>query len=330
MTKFEWSQITRGPKKPLLMLGNPPREGVIDANRVDTSPDVKDELAGISDVAFARLREFEMLPYSETQIIEGDQYFVGSLASILGLDIDGLKNASGVELPLDDVGPDVTALTTAIARARATDARLTLAEVEAGKFVFYVVVVQDSEGVDIAFVRKTTGLKVATANKFFMRFADKMAKLEDPIFRIDYHFDFAVRGDDVAIWNVDNFLALFGDQDALKKAVPSFVQELNSNLGIQLSESTMTSMKDAGDHGSRFAQQIRRVSRLSYLREIEQASLASYLEDVSAIGHGIRVEGGEVHVPDEAIGSFLHLLEQRLWKGHFDGTVRRAQAFAAM
>jgi hypothetical protein len=325
-----WTGIKRGTKKPLLMLGNPPANAALEATRVDTSPGVKAELARIADIAFSRLREFEALPYSETRLLEDDQYFYGSVAEILGLDIAGADGGEQAPSHDDGGGSAATALSVAIDAARSTDRRLSLGDVQSARFVFYIVVVQDADGKDVALVRKTTGLKVATENKFFMKYADKLAKLEEPIFRIDYYFDFAIRGDEIAIWNPDNFLKLFSDVDALSKAVPSYVGAIGANLGVALSTDTKEFLISSGSGSARLGQQIRRISRLSHLKAVSPQSLKDYLADVSALQHGITMKKGVVSVPEEAVGAFLHLLEQRLWKGPFDGAVRQAQAFARL
>ena len=80
----------------------------------------------------------------------------------------------------------------------------------------------------------------------------------------------------------------------------------------------------------RAAQQIRRVSRLAYLNSITATKLESYLAEIKEINHNISIVDSEIGVPESDVPSFLHLLEQRLWKGPFDGAVRQAQAFSKL
>jgi hypothetical protein len=324
-----WSAVERNTKKPLLMLGNPVHGGSVAALRVDTAAKVKTELGQIVDARLVDLKGGSGIPYSETQILEEGQYFFGSLSEILGLQLPVDQVDDSEAVADDEVHASTsTSLEDAIAEARATDKRLSPGEVQSGSFVFYVVVVQDSDGNDIAFVRKTVGLKVATGSKFFMIGSDKLSKLEEPIFRIDYYFDFVIQGDNVAIWNVDNFLKMFGDVEALIHAVPAFVDSILTTLPFEFSSTAKEFVVSLGHKSPRVAQQLRRISRLAYLSTIESQVLALYLEDVSAMNHSITLVDGSLEMQNEDVPAFLHLLEQRLWKGPFDGAVRQAQAFS--
>ncbi|RIJ12743.1 Kiwa anti-phage protein KwaB-like domain-containing protein [Clavibacter nebraskensis] len=325
MPDYSWSSIERGAKKPLLMLGNPVRGGLVAASRVDTAPKVKSELGRIVDDGIARLRSASAIPYSETQNLDDDQYFSGTLSAILGLNES--ESGDGGASTEPDVGL-AASLITVISEARATDKRLSPAEVQAGSFVFYIVVVQDADGNDVAFVRKTRGLKVATGSKFFMIGSDKLSKLEEPIFRIDYYFDFVIQGDNIAIWNVDNFLKMFGDMDALTNAVPAYVESIEQSLDFGLSSPVKESVLSLGRGSPRMAQQIRRISRLAYLSDIEPEALNAYLDEISAMNHSITLSDGNLEMSEADVPAFLNLLEQRLWKGPFDGAIRQAQAFS--
>ncbi|MGP9706656.1 Kiwa anti-phage protein KwaB-like domain-containing protein [Brachybacterium sp. AOP42-C2-15] len=338
MTSFSWKDLSLSDSTPLFLLGNPPQSGLVTATRVHVAKDALDALQSFANMAAERITSEDALPYSETELLSQGQHFIGSLKSILGLALDPVDEGSAGQKPestgggstAQDEEPVSASLLEQIVKSRRSDERLTPADVAEGKYVFYVVVGKDTHGEDVAFIRKPQGVRVSTKNRFYMRQSDMLRKLEEPLFKVEERFDFAVRGDDVLIWHPDNFLHLFSDVEALNKAVPSFVGNIQKSLPLQLNGDAVEAITKVGKNGVRAAQQIRRVSRLAYLNSITATKLESYLAEIKEINHNISIVDSEIGVPESDVPSFLHLLEQRLWKGPFDGAVRQAQAFSKL
>lgn len=339
MNRFDWKELSLTGERPIFLLGNPPRAGVVTASRVHVANDALDTLREFAKMAVEGIGNEDSLAYSETALLERGQHFTGSLDQILGLVLNPVD--AGAE-PRDDSGsgdanaanstedPISASLLEQIKKSRRSDQRLTPADVESGKYVFYVVVAKDQHGQDVALVRKPQGVRVSTHDRFYMRQSDMLRKLDEPLFKVEERFDFMVRGDDVLIWHPDNFLQLFSDVDALRKAVPSFVAGIRESLPLNLSDETVRHITSAGQGGARVAQQVRRVSRLAYLSSITRDGIKQYLHEIKEINHQIEIKDSEIAVPESDVASFLYLLEQRLWKGPFDGAVRQAQAFSKL
>lgn len=269
---------------------------------------------------FLNLREAdEFLPYSDTGIVGEDQTFVGNLDAIT-------KSMPEVE---EGMAEDTALLVQHIETARHSNDQITLEEFEDENFTFYMIVAKNAAGEDVAYVRRLRGFKLTNNRWRFMSVGnnDALDIYDKPIFKIDLAFDFALRGSDVAVWNVDSFLGLFIDVDALKGAVPNYLSSIRGSMTVTLTDSTAERITAAAEKSIRIAKQVKRISHLEYLSAVTAPSIQKYLLDAAEIAGGIRVTSDEVDVEESAIQPFLKLVEQRFWRGHFDQNLHEAQAF---
>lgn len=271
-------------------------------------------------VDFLNLREAdEFLPYSDTGIVGEDQTFMGNLDDIV------------VSMPEVEEGmaEDTGLLVQHIETARHSNDQITLGEFEDENFTFYMIVAKNAAGEDVAYVRRLRGFKLTNNRWRFMAVGnnDALEIYDKPIFKLDLTFDFALRGSDVAVWNIDSFLGLFIDVDALKAAVPSYLSSIRGAMAVALTDSTAERITAAAEKSIRIAKQVKRISHLDYLSAVTAPRIQAYLTDAAEIADGIQVTDDGIEVEDAAVQPFLKLVEQRFWRGHFDQNLHEAQAF---
>lgn len=321
MVDFSWATLSLSNEPPLLLLGQTPTASKVPADRVKIDPNMERELRSISEVSVTRLREFQQIKYSETQDLEEDQYFSGDLYKILSLE----KTDETTE------GPGVPSLESSIQSSRSQPQMLTLADLESHVYAFYVVVLRDIEGNNVSFVKRQFGFQVAKRNGFLARHVEMLKKIEEPVFKIANEFDFVISGNNVAVFNPRNFLALFVDVDALKKAVPAYTSAVQEQVSLPINTEALGGLTALGVESPRVAQQLRRISRVDYLHRVTRESLEKYLQEAGDdLHHGLSFDPqGNLQFDDQVSSAkyFLNLLEQRYWRGNFDNRWKAAQGF---
>lgn len=319
MNKPDWLNLHPQRPQPILMLGRIDAGNKVVAHKAKTSQKTQDLLRTILiDFLSARSGD-QFLPYSDTGIVGEDQTFVGKLDHIV-------NSTPEIE---DEVAEDTGLLVKHIENARHTNGSIALDEFEDHAFTFYMVIAKNAAGEDVAFVRRLRGFKLTNNRWHFMAVGnnDALEVLEKPVFKLDLAFDFALRKADTAVWNVDSFLGLFVDVDALKAAVPSYLETARKGMSAKLTKASAERISAAAMQSIRVAKQIKRISQLDYLNVVTAPAIQAYLEEVSEISGGITVSGDEVELEEGAVQPFLKLVEQRFWRGHFDRHVHEAQAF---
>lgn len=320
MKKPDWLNIdATQPSPPVLMLGRIDAHKKVEAHKAKTTSNTQEALNEIVAEFLESRVDNEFLPYSDTGIVGADQTFIGNLGQIV-------RSMPALE---DEVAEDTGLLVQYIDNARHTNDSITLEEFKGKAFTFYMVVAKNAAGEDVAYARRIRGFKLTNNRWRFMAVgnSDALDMLDKPIFKLDLAFDFALKGSDLAVWNVDSFLGLFIDEEALQAAVPSYLASIRGEMPVALSDATADRIAAAASKSIRVAKQVRRISQLSYLSAVTAPSIQEYLSEVVEISTGIRVTGIEVDVEEQAIQPFLKLVEQRFWRGRFDDSVHEAQAF---
>lgn len=309
----DWAAVSLSDRSAGLLMGERRSNKTVKAKKVKVSNEVRAELRELAVNAIDRLTASQAIPFSETQLLEEDEYFSRSLL----VDAEG----SG-----DDEDKALGSLLTAVADAVRSTSSLTTDELLDAAFPFYVVTLEDTEGNTIAFVKKQRAFKVGRKGKILLRYADGLEKLDDPIFAMAYDFDLVIYNGRISIWDVDSFFSMFTDVAELQNAVPKFVHSLVEQVPLTFSPETIANIGVAGTKGARVAQQIRRLSKGAWLSQITDSRMQAALSDIDHLQHSMVVQGNQVSVGLEDIPTFLNILEQNIWKGRFDDQPRRSQA----
>lgn len=301
------------------MLGRIDASKNVEAHKAKTTEKTQSSLNTIVANFLDSRADNEFMPYSDTGIVGDDQTFVGELQQVIG----------SIPAHEEGVSNDTGLLVKHINNARHSNDSIILEEFEHHKFNFYMVVARNTTGEDIAYLRRLRGFKLTNNRWRFIAVgnSDALDILDKPIFKLDLIFDFALRGSDLAVWNVDSFLSLFVDVDALKSAIPSYLSSIRNNVSATLTDTTVDGIKAAAEKSIRVAKQVKRISHLAYLDEVTASRIKAYTSEVKEVANGIRVTESGVDVAADAIQPFLKLLEQRFWRGHFDDNIHEAQSF---
>ncbi|QUW18235.1 hypothetical protein [Agrococcus sp. Marseille-Q4369] len=329
---MDWRRSEPSFSDPKLFMGRRGPKG-FQFGRVQIAPDVKSELTELVANASSRLREGEGVRYSDTRLLEEHEHMRASWEDILGPDdssADSLDGRSHASPAAHGALSHSASLPTGLAQLDEFAHYVSLDDLRTIPFTFYAVLVTADDGSSWVFVRRVRGFRVAKPGRMLFRYGDALAKFEEPLFRIEYDFDFVVRGEELAVWRPDDLLALLTDTEAMARAVPAYVSNIESAISARLTQSTIEFVKTRGASGTRAAQQLRRLSRANWLAEVTEAALEIAVSDVSEVAPGIRATPQGLEVPEADIPIFLNVLEQRVWRGAFDREVRQAQAFSTV
>ncbi|MGP5687678.1 Kiwa anti-phage protein KwaB-like domain-containing protein [Glutamicibacter ardleyensis] len=292
-------------------------------DQIKISADVRSEIHQLAGVALDRLAGSSFPLLNETQILEDDECFVKAL------DPEWNEPNTNIAEPLELTRKEdesVASLLYAVSDAIRSTGRLSLEDVKNKNHTFYAVVAETKSDDKVVFIKRQRGFKVATKGRIFTRYADGLQKLEEPIFGLAYDFDLMIYQNILYVWNVDNYFALFSDVEELQKAVPAFIGEIIGRITISVAPSALAYLALSAAGSTRRAQQVRRISKSEWLHLITAKSLGEALKEVDASAHGIAIGDNNVCFDEKDVELFLNTVEQRIYRGKFDGMTRQSQA----
>ncbi|MBV7412148.1 DUF4868 domain-containing protein [Dermabacteraceae bacterium TAE3-ERU27] len=332
-TPPEWLEIDENSRvPPILIVGRitTGKDGKgVELRRAKTTVELRDRLFDIVSSFLEVRSNDEFIPYSETRLLESAQTFTGYLNEAIGRDEEHEANAIDKE----------SIILNRLSLIRSDEDDILLQEIKKTNFTFYIILARNSDGEDVAYVRKLRGFHLANnpsrRGHFLINMVqnDYLDVLNSPIFKLDEKFDFAIKLDlannqsEVAIWNVNSFLEVFIDTAALQSAVPRYLNHIEDALpSPSLSNKSKIAILDAARKSVRTAKQVRRLSRVDYLERVTLERLNSYLEKVKEVSKGISTTNTGIELERDAVDIFLNLLEQRYWRGHFNDSIYESQA----
>ncbi|ALG30312.1 hypothetical protein AOZ07_15870 [Glutamicibacter halophytocola] len=306
-----------------LLIGRRNRGKSVEVDQVKVSTDVKEEVLALANVAINRLSASEFPSFSETRLLEEEECFVKIIAS--GNPGDSQENLQVQDENFQEA-QTMASLLAATKQAVRSTGRIALEDIKSKQFTFYVVAARTENNKDVYFVKRQRGFKVAAKGKIFTRYADGLEKIEEPIFGLAYDFDFVIFDNFIYIWNLDSFYSLFMDVEELQKSVPAFVESITTGLGVKVAPSALIHIAESAQGSVRRAQQIRRLAGSDWLNSVTAENLGEALIDLDEGTHGIDISGLEVAFESDDVELFLNIVEQRIFRGKFDGKTRQSQA----
>lgn len=189
---------------------------------------------------------------------------------------------------------------------------------------FYAVVLGDEERA--TFVRRTDPRMAFRSGRFLAIAGQQLTKLEEPAFSFSPGFDFVLGPGWAAILSQASFEKLFREIGLIDKHVQGWVEGITDHLPME-SASEAELLRVARDD-SRTWRRLREIRRRGHLANIELAEVRKYAKKVGLDPKAIIKDGKLVFDPAERF-SFLHLLNEDLYRGDLTNTTFEAQRKAA-
>ncbi|MGH3973810.1 MAG: hypothetical protein ACRDS9_10870 [Pseudonocardiaceae bacterium] len=327
----DWNSITLANDLTLL-LGWRPGPKKLTAERLETNSDVADELWVLCRTTLDRLGTLAARPYEEPSILEkGEEFFTLDLEDLPFT--PQLRSRDTIPLTVaytdserDEEQRQVADLINLIQRA-ATLEPLSAGQARDGRFLFYAVVTADENGSPITFVKQSSRIRVARPGRLVAIYADRLSRVEQPVFAFSDDFDLVLAGTDLAVLRAEAYLSLFTDIEVLRNAVPGLVTRLSQQINIDIPDSSLTVLEERCALKPSFAKRLRRLAHQPWLDSVTPDALRKEMAALPGLPAGVIVEDGSLTVTEEGVGVLLGLIEQVYWVGPFDQQLRQAQAY---
>lgn len=311
----QWAELELGTGLTLL-LGWRPRPGEIDARPVQLSNPVAQEMRSACVEALGEVGERRRRIYSGLAAPESDEY--------LSFPLEQEDGNEETALPEDDL---LTArLLGLVAGAFEDDDYLGRDDLQRERpWLFYVVVVElEDFDEPVGFVRQYNPRRGFKAGRLLTSFHDTLSRLEDPVLNFDFDFDLVVAPDELAILNTTAFQRVFADAAVAAAEVPGNVEQVTSELGVELEENAEQVVEDVCREKASLARRLRRIARLSHLEAVTPDRLREKAQE-----HGLPADrfgtDDVVELKDEEdVRTFFDMLEQRYYEGDFTDEHLRA------
>lgn len=323
----DWNSITLANDLTLL-LGWRPGPKKLTAERLETNSDVADELRDLCRTTLDRLGTLTARPYEEPSILErGEEFFT--------LDLEDLPftpqprsrdTVAHTDNERDEEQRQVADLIDLIHRAATLDP-LSAGQARDGRFLFYAVVTADEAGDPVAFVKQSSRIRVARPGRLVAIYADRLSRVEQPVFAFPDDFDLVLAGADLAVLRAEAYLSLFTDIEVLRNAVPGLVTRLSQRINVDIPDASLTVLQKQCALKPSFAKRLRRLADQPWLDSVTPNALRKEMAALPGLPAGVIVEDGSLTVTEEGVEVLLGLIEQVYWVGSFDQQLRQAQAY---
>jgi len=292
--------------------------------------DVAGELGAICRETLDRLGALTATPYEDTAILEAGEEFLHLITTPTTVKPLSRETFEAVETTNRTNEVAEVADLLAIVRNPGSKVQMMPGQVRDGTFLFYAVICNDSEGNPIAFVKQQQSLRVARTGRLITMFGDRLIKVTAPVFAFGHDFDLVLTGDEMAILRLDAYLQLFTDIEVLTAAVPSFLEQVNSRVAVQLSSQARTVIEAECKAKPNLAKRLRKLSSKPWLEQITPQALEAAMAKLSDLPEGVSVTEGKVEVNEGSVRVLLNLFEQVYWVGDYDQKLRAAQAYSTV
>ena len=316
LTGTEIASLTLKPKAMTLLVGWRER-GRLHARAIDCADQVRESLLEYAQNILTVFADLTAVEYDHSDVPGEDEFFVFPAP-----ESPTAPGAEGAEFE-----HSASELIDILSNAGAF-APLTPAEVRDGNYLFYAVVGQTTQGEPVAFVRRQLQLKLAQAGKLFTVLGEQLTVLARPVFAFSDRYDFVVHRGQVAMldsYGIKSFEALFTDLDLLRSATPEYCSEFVQNIHMDFAEGTYDLFEEVCQKQTSLASRVRRVRSASHLPQLSIDDMRADLAEFPAIAGGMTIIDDKLVMTAKDVKSFLDLVEQRVWKGRYDGDTRVAQ-----
>lgn len=189
---------------------------------------------------------------------------------------------------------------------------------------FYGVVLGDDTRVTL--VRRTDPRIAFRRGRWLAIAGAQLTKLEEPAFSFSPGFDFVLGPGWAVVLNQASFERLFRDIGLIDKHVQGWVEGITDHLPMD--PASEAELLRVAHEDSRTWRRLREIRRRGHLANVELAEVSKYARKVGLDPKTIIRDGKLVFDPVERF-SFLHLLNEDLYRGDLTNTTFEAQRKAA-
>lgn len=317
----DWSHVTLEPQAELIV-GWRPRRSRLDAEAVELSREVSQEIGAMCVATLERLSGLVPRPYGGSPYIEpGEEYL-----SVPAIELPRADSQSQGED--DDEAAGLSDLQRLVGTAGLPS--LSRDDLRGGKYPFYAAICTErGRSQRVGFVRQTNPHRVArTGGLTTVLGREGLQRLEDPVFVLDATFDLVVTPKEVAVLRLEAFNRMFADLNTISEAAPANAALIAKTVP-DMTPSAVQALAAAGAQRPSVARRLQRLLRPNVLPQVTSKALASALKK-----HGLdpdRVVVGEtIEFDPENAMVFLDLLEQLYYETDFTGEHRRADRYSPL
>jgi hypothetical protein len=332
----EWSNLTVREDVALLLGWRDPN-GNLNAGRVRTAKEVRNELRKAAKAQLHTIESWTARELSGTPALEAEDEFLAVAtstpvpASDSGTPVlhappsgttDGMPSSSREQ---------VTELVEIVQRGtRSPTPTLSRSDLEKrNTWLFYVVLLYDQQSRPIGFVRQVNPQRGMSAGRLRTSLqAATLHRLDDPLFIFDGSFNLIVGPDEIAILSTTAFERLFSDLEIARQQAPENLQKILADLVVPLQPKSQQQLATICVQKRSLARRLGRIADCEHLKKIDRKALTSALKR-----HGLPANrfgnGAEVELNDnESVVVFLDMLEELYFETDFSGEFRRADRYS--
>lgn len=316
LTGADLGALSLKPKAMTLLVGWRER-GSLHARSVECAGKVREALLEYAQDTLTVFADLRAIEYDHSDVPGEDEFFV----------FRAPQSTSANDSPDSDFEHSASELIDILGNA-GSFAPLTPSEVREGNYLFYAVVAQNMQGEAVAFVRRQLQLKLAQAGKLFTVLGERLDVLAQPVFAFSERYDFIVHNGQVAMldsYGIKSFEALFTDLDLLRNATPEYCSEFVQNIHMDFADGTYDLFEQVCQKQTSLASRVRRVRSAPHLARLSIDDMRADLAEFPEIAGGMTIVDDRLVMTTKDVKSFLDLVEQRVWKGRYDGDTRVAQ-----
>ena len=278
-------------------------DSTIEARHLALDDQAADGLREQCHVVRDRIHDGVLVPYTDTAELNMGEFFV--------IDDDETLNELGEFRRLaDNLG--------AIPQISPSDLDLDVK--------LYAVTV-GNESNRILFVRRTDPQLSHRAGRFLAISRERLTRIEGPVFSFSANFDFILGPSWAVVLNQRSFEVLFRQIGLVEKHVSTWIEGITDFL--PMSDSSVNSLREVALRDSRTWRRLRDIKRRGHLATVTLEEVAGYAGEVGLVSDKVVVDGELVFDATERF-SFLHLLNEDLYKGPLTGEAFESQRKSAM
>jgi hypothetical protein len=189
----------------------------------------------------------------------------------------------------------------------------------------YAVAVGDDERV--LFVRKTDPRLSHKAGRFLAIGAERLSRVEEPAFTFSSDFDFVLGSSWAVVLNQKSFEMLFRDIGLVQKHIDTWISGITDHLPMRAT--SIAQLREVAQRDSRTWRKLRDIKQRGHLAGVQLGEVRRYAKVVGLDPDKVVVNDELVFDPAERF-SFLHLLNEDLYKGPLTEEVFEAQRKASI
>jgi hypothetical protein len=273
----------------------------------------------------AGMADREGRPYAGVPALEQGQFLHVDVAELpSGPHAAELENSEAEEV---QAAADVIDLVSQMDAGQLPE--LTADEVRGRQWLFYAVVVRQVPNSEpLAFVRQWNPQRGMGAGRLTTRLANRLVKLDDPLFIFDLQCDVIIAHDEVAILNLTSFDRVFADLDPTGAEVPHHLEAIDTKLAAKLDAAASARVEAVCRTKPGLARRLRRVARASHLAQVTRAALDDALQRHGFPGGRFGTDDQIALGDDKDVAILLDMLEELYFEGDFSGEHRRADRYS--